>query len=37
LKEIKNDPAFGEEAKLLKQYLQLLEQEAATKKNHPCR
>jgi type I restriction enzyme M protein len=32
LKEINNDAAFSEEAKLLKQYLQLLEQEAATKK-----
>lgn len=31
LKEIKNDPQSVEEAKLLKQYLALLEQEAATK------
>ena len=32
LKEIKNDTQSVEEAKLLSQYLQLLEQEAATKK-----
>nr|WP_281721050.1 type I restriction-modification system subunit M [Nitrosomonas nitrosa] len=32
LKEIKNDAQSAEEAKLLSQYLQLLEQEAATKK-----
>ncbi len=32
LKEIKNDAAFSEEAKLLSQYMELLEQEVATKK-----
>ncbi|MDO8334047.1 MAG: type I restriction-modification system subunit M [Nitrosomonas sp.] len=32
LKEIKNDPDSIDEAKILKQYLELLEQEAATKK-----
>lgn len=32
LKEIKNDPEAIEEEKILKQYLELLEQEAATKK-----
>lgn len=32
LKEIKNNPVFNEEEKILKQYLELLEQEAVTKK-----
>jgi len=32
LKEIKNDPQSIEEEKILRQYLELLEQEAATKK-----